>query len=218
MSSEQAKVQSRTKRFARNTADEILKVSMDYVITLAGVVLLSPLLIVLALIVKLDSPGPVIYRRRVMGRGGAQFDAFKFRTMLVNGDEILAAHPDLKAKWERDQKLENDPRITRSGNWMRKLSLDELPQLFNVLLGQMSLVGPRMFAPVEVVRYGDAVDEILSVKPGITGLWQVSGRSNLSYEDRARLDLEYARTRTVWMDLRLLLLTVPAVLQKRGAF
>jgi lipopolysaccharide/colanic/teichoic acid biosynthesis glycosyltransferase len=101
---------------------------------------------------------------------------------------------------------------------MRKLSLDELPQLFNVLLGQMSLVGPRMFAPVEVVRYGDAVDEILSVKPGITGLWQVSGRSNLSYEDRARLDLEYARTRTVWMDLRLLLLTVPAVLQKRGAF
>ncbi len=203
---------------ARHAADEMFKTFIDYALTLVGVVLISPLLILLALIVKLDSPGPVIYRRRVMGRGGTQFDACKFRTMVINGDEILAAHPDLKARWERDQKLEDDPRVTRSGNWMRKLSLDELPQLFNVLCGQMSLVGPRMFAPVELVRYGDAVDEILSVKPGITGLWQVSGRSNLSYADRARLDLEYTRTRSVWMDLKLLLLTVPAVLQKRGAF
>jgi lipopolysaccharide/colanic/teichoic acid biosynthesis glycosyltransferase len=203
---------------ARHAADGILKTLMDYALSLVVVVLISPLLILLALIVKLDSPGPVIYRRRVMGRGGTQFDAWKFRTMVVNGDEILAAHPDLKARWERDQKLEDDPRVTRSGNWMRKLSLDELPQLFNVLCGQMSLVGPRMFAPVELVRYGDAVDEILSVKPGITGLWQVSGRSNLSYADRARLDLEYTRTCSVWMDLKLLVLTVPAVLQKRGAF
>jgi lipopolysaccharide/colanic/teichoic acid biosynthesis glycosyltransferase len=199
-------------------ADEILKTSMDYAITIIGIVIISPLLIVLALIVKLDSPGPTIYRRRVMGRGGTQFDAFKFRTMVINGDEILATRPDLKAKWEHDQKIENDPRVTRSGNWMRKLSFDELPQLFNVLLGQMSLVGPRMFAPVELGRYGNAVDDILSIKPGITGLWQVSGRSNLSYEDRARLDLKYVRTRSVWMDLKLLLLTVPAVLQKRGAF
>jgi len=205
-------------RAARHTTDGILKTLMDYALTLVVVVLISPLLILLALIVKLDSPGPVIYRRRVMGRGGTQFDAWKFRTMVVNGDEILAAHPDLKARWERDQKLEDDPRVTRSGTWMRKLSLDELPQLFNVLCGQMSLVGPRMFAPVELVRYGDAVDEILSVKPGITGLWQVSGRSNLSYGDRARLDLEYTRTRSVWIDLKLLALTVPAVLQKRGAF
>ena len=202
----------------RHAADGMFKTFIDYALTLVGVVLISPLLILLALIVKLDSPGPVIYRRRVMGRGGTQFDAWKFRTMVINGDEILATHPDLKVKWERDQKLEDDPRVTRSGNWMRKLSLDELPQLFNVLCGQMSLVGPRMFAPVELVRYGDAVDEILSVKPGITGLWQVSGRSNLSYGDRARLDLEYTRTRSVWIDLKLLALTVPAVLQKRGAF
>ena len=204
--------------FAHHAADGFFKTFMDYTLALVGVVLISPLLILLALIVKLDSPGPVIYRRRVMGRGGTQFDAWKFRTMVVNGDEILAAHPDLKARWERDQKLEDDPSVTRSGNWMRKLSLDELPQLFNVLYGQMSLVGPRMFAPIELVRYGDAVDEILSVKPGITGLWQVSGRSNLSYGDRARLDLEYTRTRSVWIDLKLLALTVPAVLQKRGAF
>ena len=205
-------------RSARNAMDEILKVIMDYALTLVGVVILSPMLIALALIVKLDSPGPAIYRRRVMGRGGKQFDAWKFRTMVINGDEILAAHPDLKAKWDRDQKLEDDPRITRSGNWLRKFSLDELPQLVNVLLGQMSLVGPRMFAPVEAVRYGSALDEILCVRPGITGLWQVSGRSNLSYEDRARLDLKYVRTRSAWMDMKLLLLTVPAVLQKRGAY
>ena len=203
---------------AHHPADGVLKTLMDYAFTLAGLVLISPLLLVLTVIVKLDSPGPIIYRRRVMGRGGIQFDAFKFRTMVINGDEILAAHPDLKAKWERDQKLENDPRVTRCGHWLRKLSLDELPQLVNVLLGQMSLVGPRMFAPVEMVRYGNAVDEILSVKPGITGLWQVSGRSSLSYQDRARLDLEYVCTRSVWMDMKLLLLTVPAVLQKRGAF
>jgi lipopolysaccharide/colanic/teichoic acid biosynthesis glycosyltransferase len=160
----------------------------------------------------------VLYRRRVMGRGGTQFDAFKFRTMLLNGDEILAAHPELRAEWEREQKLKDDPRITRSGRWMRKLSLDELPQLFNVLGGQMSLVGPRMIAPVEVTRYGNDAAELLTVKPGITGLWQVSGRSDLGYADRARLDMEYVRRRSFWLDLKLLLLTLPTVLLKKGAY
>jgi lipopolysaccharide/colanic/teichoic acid biosynthesis glycosyltransferase len=203
---------------SHRTADEWLKNILDFSIALAGLLILSPLLLVLVIVVKLDSPGPAIYRRRVMGRGGTQFDAFKFRTMVINGDEILAAHPDLKARWERDQKLENDPRITRSGNWMRKLSLDELPQLLNVLRGEMSVVGPRMIAPVELARYGDDADELLTVKPGITGLWQVSGRSSLSYQDRARLDMQYVRTRNIWMDLELLFKTLPAVLFKRGAF
>ncbi len=207
-----------TSRLWQKRVDETLKNIMDYSLTFIGLVLISPLLLILAIIVKLDSPGPVIYRRRVMGRGGTQFDAFKFRTMFVNGAEILNAHPELKAIWERDQKLENDPRITRSGRWMRQLSLDELPQLFNVLRGEMSLVGPRMFAPVEVTRYGKHADQVLAVKPGITGLWQVSGRSNLDYEDRARLDLEYVRTRSFWMDVQLLLRTIPAVLFKKGAF
>lgn len=205
-------------RTLQRSIDETLKNIMDYGLAFIGLVLISPLLLILAIIVKLDSPGPVIYRRRVMGRGGTQFDAFKFRTMFINGDEVLRAHPELKAIWERDQKLENDPRITRSGRWMRQLSLDELPQLFNVLRGEMSLVGPRMFAPVEVVRYGEDADQVLSVKPGITGLWQVSGRSNLSYEDRARLDLEYVRARSFWKDVQLLLRTIPAVLLKKGAF
>jgi lipopolysaccharide/colanic/teichoic acid biosynthesis glycosyltransferase len=205
-------------RVMRYTGDEILKAILDRTLALIGLVLLSPILLLLALIVKLDSPGPAMYRRRVMGRGGAQFDAFKFRTMVINSDEILNAHPELKEVWLREQKLKDDPRITRSGQWMRKLSLDELPQLFNVLAGQMSLVGPRMFAPLELERYGDHALEILSVKPGITGLWQVSGRSDLVGEDRVRLDLQYVRTRSIWLDLKLLFLTLPSVFRKRGAY
>jgi len=198
--------------------DEFLKAIMDYTLAFVVIVLISPLLLVLAIIVKLDSPGPVIHRRRVMGRGGTQFDAFKLRTMVVNGEEILNARPELKTIWERDQKLENDPRITRSGQWLRKLSLDELPQLFNVLRGEMSLVGPRMIAPIEVVRYGEQAAQVFTVKPGITGLWQVSGRSNLGYQDRARLDLQYVRTRSVWLDIQILFRTIPAFLLRRGAF
>jgi lipopolysaccharide/colanic/teichoic acid biosynthesis glycosyltransferase len=194
------------------------KRAFDAVAAALGLIVLSPILLVLALAVRLDSPGPVLYRRRVMGRGGTQFDAFKFRTMVVNGDEVLARHPELMAQWQRDQKLREDPRVTRSGRWLRRLSLDELPQLLNVLRGEMSLVGPRMIAPVELARYGDRAGELLSVRPGITGPWQVSGRSELTGEDRARLDLQYVRTRSFGLDLKLLLRTVPALLRGRGAY
>lgn len=198
--------------------DLLLKALMDYGFTALGLILLAPIMLVLAIIVKIDSRGPVIHRRRVLGRSGMQFDAFKFRTMHVDGDEILSRHPDLKAQLERDHKLTDDPRITRCGVWMRKLSLDELPQLFNVMLGQMSLVGPRMISPKELSRYGEYADELLTVKPGITGLWQISGRSSLKPEDRVRLDMQFIRTRNTWTDLLLLLQTVPAVLQSRGAY
>lgn len=198
--------------------DSLLKDVMDYGLTTLGVIVISPVLIALAVIVKLDSPGPIVHRRRVMGKGGTQFDAFKFRTMVVNGDEILTKHPELKAQLERDHKLSFDPRITRCGQWMRKLSLDELPQLFNVLLGQMSLVGPRMISPKELTRYGDHADELLTVKPGITGLWQISGRSDLAAGERVRLDMQFIRTRTTWGDFKLLLKTIPAVLKGRGAY
>ncbi len=201
-----------------NRLDLFLKSCMDYGFTAAGLIILAPVMLILAIIVKLDSPGPVIHRRRVLGKGGAQFDAFKFRTMHINGDEILSRHPDLKAQLDRDHKLTNDPRITRCGVWMRKLSLDELPQLFNVMLGQMSLVGPRMISPKELARYGEHADELLTVKPGITGLWQISGRSSLAPEDRVRLDMQFIRTRTAWSDFKLLLMTIPAVLQSRGAY
>jgi lipopolysaccharide/colanic/teichoic acid biosynthesis glycosyltransferase len=195
-----------------------MKTLLDYALTLPALALLSPLFALIALLVRLDSPGPIFYRRRVMGRGGTQFDAFKFRTMFVDGDAILARHPELLAELQRDQKLRNDPRVTRVGRWLRKYSLDELPQLFNVLAGQMSLVGPRMISPPELAPYGDAAADLLSVKPGITGLWQVSGRSDLAPQERVRLDLQYVHSRSFWLDLKLLLLTIPAIVRGRGAY
>ena len=198
--------------------DDALKRISDLILTSVGLVLLSPVLLALALIVRLDSPGPVVYRRRVMGVDGKQFDAFKFRTMHINGDAILAKHPDLKAIWERDQKLKDDPRVTKSGAWLRKLSLDELPQLFNVLVGQMSLVGPRMITQGELTRYGDYAEELLTVKPGLTGLWQISGRSDITGPERAQLDIYQIRTRSFLRDLKVLLLTFPAVIKGRGAY
>jgi lipopolysaccharide/colanic/teichoic acid biosynthesis glycosyltransferase len=196
----------------------VLKEVLDRTIAFFGLLLSSPLLAVLAVVVVLDSQGPALYRRRVLGRGGKPFDAFKFRTMVVNGDAVVAADPSLKQQLEKDQKLKNDPRITRSGRWMRKLSLDELPQLFNVLRGEMSLVGPRMISPPELSRYGQHADELLMVKPGITGLWQVSGRSDLPGDDRVKLDIAYVRSRSIQMDIRLLFQTIPAVVKGRGAY
>jgi len=198
--------------------DAFLKWMLDYGLTIPGVILISPMLLVIALVVKLDSPGPVLFRRRVMGANGQQFDALKFRTMHANGDEILNSFPRLQAELSRNYKLKDDPRITRLGYFLRRYSLDELPQLFNVLLGQMSLVGPRMISPPEMEEYGKWGMNLLTVKPGITGLWQVSGRSDISYEERVRLDMHYIRNWTIWLDIYLLLSTIPAVIRKRGAY
>jgi lipopolysaccharide/colanic/teichoic acid biosynthesis glycosyltransferase len=202
----------------RHASGESVKRILDLLLAGAAILVLSPMLLLLALIVRMDSRGPVLHRRRVMGRDGAQFDAFKLRTMHVDGDTILARHPELRDALARDHKLSNDPRITRCGVWMRKFSFDELPQLFNVCRGEMSLVGPRMISPPELQRYGDNAAELLSVRPGITGLWQVSGRSSLAPEDRVRLDLSYVRTQSIGMDIALLFKTIPAVLRGRGAY
>jgi exopolysaccharide biosynthesis polyprenyl glycosylphosphotransferase len=198
--------------------DNFIKTLLDYCLTIPLLVVISPILLIIAIAIKLDSPGPVIHRRRVMGVNNKQFDAFKFRTMHVNGEEILARHPELKLELERTHKLKNDPRITRVGNLLRKTSLDELPQLFNVLLYQMSLVGPRIIHPDEMAMYAKWGINLLTVRPGITGLWQVSGRSDISYRERVRLDMHYIRNWTIWMDLQLLWRTIPAVLKSRGAY
>lgn len=198
--------------------DAWLKVALDRVAALLALLILSPLMLLIALAVRLDSRGPAIYRRRVMGLGGHQFDAFKFRTMVINGDEVLAAYPELRAQLQQQHKLKDDPRITRLGRILRKLSLDELPQLINVLLGQMSLVGPRIIAPEELVKYGQWRDMLLSVRPGLTGLWQVSGRADVDYQQRVQLDMEYIRTRNLWLDLKIILRTIPAVIRGRGAY
>jgi exopolysaccharide biosynthesis polyprenyl glycosylphosphotransferase len=198
--------------------DQAVKSIMDYSLTLAGMVVIIPFFFLAAIAIKLDSPGPVIYRRRVMGVNNHPFDAFKFRTMYVNGEEILDAHPDLKAELERNHKLKDDPRVTRVGKWLRKTSLDEIPQFFNILNNQMSLVGPRMIAPDELKEFKQWSMNLLTVKPGITGLWQVSGRSDVSYDERVRLDMYYIRNWNIWMDLQLLIRTIPAVLSRRGAY
>jgi lipopolysaccharide/colanic/teichoic acid biosynthesis glycosyltransferase len=153
-----------------------------------------------------------------MGINGRQFYALKFRTMHVNGDEIMEKYPALKEELARTHKLKDDPRVTKIGAFLRKYSLDELPQLFNVITREMSLVGPRMISPEEVAMYKQFDMNLLTVHPGITGLWQVSGRSDISYDERVRLDMYYVRNWSIWLDLQLLFQTIPAVLKGRGAY
>ena len=202
-----------------DTEEALIKTILEYALTIFGLFLIWPVLLLVAIAIKLDSRGPVLHRRRVLGVSGQQFDAFKFRTMHVNGDELLRRHPELQSELRANHKLRDDPRVTRVGRWLRKYSLDELPQLFNVLRGQMGLVGPRMISPDEAEKYGRHRLNLLTVKPGITGLWQVSGRSDLSYRERVNLDMYYIRNYSVWLDLQILLVqTVPAVIHGRGAY
>ena len=199
-------------------ADRTLKLLLDYGLAILALLVAWPLFLVIAIAVKLDSKGPVFHRRRVMGVNGKQFDAFKFRTMYINGDEILAARPDLRSELDRNQKLKVDPRVTKLGCWLRKVSLDELPQLFNVLRDEMGVVGPRMISPAEMEKYNQWGLNLLTIKPGITGLWQVSGRSDVSYDERVRLDMHYIRNWNIWLDLQLLFQTIPAVIHGHGAY
>lgn len=206
------------RRLRLSPLERFLKAAMDYTLATLALILLTPLLLAIALAIKLDSPGPVFYRRRVVGLGGKLFDAFKFRTMVVNAEAILEQNPALKEAFRQNYKLRDDPRVTRVGRILRRWSLDELPQLFNVLRGEMSLVGPRMLTPEEIARYGRWALNLLTVKPGITGLWQVSGRADLPYSERVRLDLFYIRNYSLWLDLAILAQTIPAVIRKRGAY
>lgn len=203
---------------AGNCTARAVKDVVERLTAIMALVALAPMLVVLALLVRLTSSGPVIHRRRVLGRGGRPFDAFKFRTMVMDADLLLRARPELLAAFQGNVKLADDPRITPVGRWLRRSSLDELPQLFNVLCGQMSLVGPRMIAPEEAGRYGASLAKRLSVKPGLTGLWQVSGRQTLDYERRIALDLQYIDKWSLSLDLCILLKTIPAILSMRGAF
>lgn len=198
--------------------DRVLKLTLDYVVGGLTMLVAGPVMLAIALLLRLDSPGPVVFRRRVMGINGRQFDAFKFRTMHVNGDEILAQYPHLQAELSANHKLKEDPRVTRIGRILRKYSLDELPQLFNVFRREMSLVGPRMISPPEMEEYGQWGMNLLTVPPGITGLWQVSGRSDVTYQERVRLDMHYVRNWSIWLDLQILLQTIPAVITSRGAY
>jgi lipopolysaccharide/colanic/teichoic acid biosynthesis glycosyltransferase len=194
---------------------------LKYTIDMAGsasiLLLLSPLLLLIAVFVKLQDGGSVIYRRKVLGRSGS-FDAFKFRTMRMEADVLLRQDKHLRASFEQNFKLKDDPRITPIGRILRKFSLDELPQLFNVLLGQMSLVGPRMISAPELEKYGKYQRLLLSVKPGMTGYWQIHGRQNVGYEKRVEMDIYYIQHWTLRMDLEILARTPWKVLKTEGAF
>lgn len=191
---------------------------LDLLIAATVLLIAMPLLILASLAIRLDSPGSVLYRRRVVGRYGLPFDALKLRTMIENGDHHVAGSETLAEEYENNHKLRRDPRVTRVGRVLRKLSIDELPQLWNVIRGEMSLVGPRMISFPELDKFGEWQDKILQVKPGITGLWQVNGRSDLDYDDRVRLNVYYVDNRSLLLDLRIMAKTIPAVLTGRGAY
>jgi Undecaprenyl-phosphate galactose phosphotransferase WbaP len=197
------------------------KRALDLFGVLVGGLLISPLLILIAVLIKLDSPGSAFYKQMRLGTDSNHFFCWKFRTMRTDAGQVLTEllqdNPDLRAEWEREHKLRDDPRITRVGSFLRKSSLDELPQLWNVLRGQMSLVGPRPIVDAEVPRYRDAYELYQRVKPGMSGLWQVGGRSETSYKERVEMDTYYVRNWSVWLDLVILARTVGAVLFRHGA-
>lgn len=200
----------------------IAKRTLDFVCSLAGLLVLSPLFLLLIIAVRLSSKGPIFYGQVRYGRDGKIFKALKFRSMVPNADRILAdylsTHPEHLFEWQKDHKLKNDPRVTPIGRWIRRLSLDELPQLFNVLAGQMSLVGPRPIVEAEIEKYGRRFGLYSRVRPGITGLWQVSGRNNTTYDQRISLDEYYVHNWSVWFDAYLLLRTVKTVIRAEGAY
>lgn len=195
---------------------------MDLVGAIVGGILLLPLLFYIAVAVKMSSRGPVLYANDRIGRGGRRFRMWKFRSMFTDGDGVLEdyldANPDCREEWETTQKLRTDPRITRIGRFIRKTSLDELPQLWNVLRGDMSIVGPRPILLDEEAKYGEYYGLYTMVSPGITGMWQVCGRSNTSYEERLQLVAYYVRNWSLWLDLHLLMKTARIVLFSRGAY
>lgn len=198
---------------------QLVKRAFDCVLAVLALIVFSPFFLTLALLVAMDG-GPVIYRHKRVGRQGELFDCFKFRTMIVGAhdifDEFLLFHPAVVAEWQESQKLDLDPRITSTGRFLRRSSLDELPQLLNVIRGDMSLVGPRPVTKTELQRYGAHADDYLTVRPGITGLWQVSGRNRLTYPERVALDVRYIRTRSIWLDFVILLRTIVVLLRGDG--
>ena len=205
----------------RNSVSLACKRVFDIVASFLALVLLAPLFLIVAVAIKKDG-GPAFYSHRRVGRDGAMFSCLKFRSMYEDSEKrletLLAHNTEAKTEWEEHYKLKNDPRITRLGHFLRESSIDELPQLLNVLKGDMSLVGPRPIILKELEKYGEAKGTYLSVRPGLTGLWQVSGRNDLDYETRVALDVEYVESYSFRTDLIILVKTIRVVLEGRGAY
>lgn len=202
--------------------DNILIRCLDLTISLLALLFFAPFMALVALAIRLTDPGPLVFKQQRIGKGGELFPCYKFRTMRIDAEEILAAmlasDPAIRAEWARDHKLRNDPRVSTIGNLLRRTSIDELPQLFNVLRGHMSIVGPRPITDRECGRYGRYFNHYIAVRPGITGVWQVSGRSSTTYRRRVACDIVYARTRSMATNVRIIAVTIPMVLLARGAY
>jgi Undecaprenyl-phosphate galactose phosphotransferase WbaP len=199
-----------------------IKRFIDLVIVIIGGIILLPLLLLIALLVKISSPGPVLYGHKRLGKDGLHFTAYKFRSMVSDSGErlkaLLESDKAIREEWELNHKLRNDPRVTGIGKILRRTSFDEFPQLINILRGEMSLVGPRPIVDEEVEKYGEDFNRIFSVKPGLTGLWQVSGRSDTDYAERVSYDTYYLQSWSVWLDIWVLFKTVGVVLKGKGAY
>jgi lipopolysaccharide/colanic/teichoic acid biosynthesis glycosyltransferase len=210
-------VKPKTSLALLGTPGRFLKRTSDFAGSFLCLLLLFPLLAALALLVLLKDGRPVFHRRRVVGPRG-EFDAFKLRTMRVDADQVLRENPDLQREFEVNFKLANDPRVTRLGARLRKYSLDELPQLWNVLKGEMSLVGPRMITPSELEKYREAAWIFRQIKPGLTGYWQIHGRQDVSYSERVKMDLFYVEHWSLALDLEIVVKTPVTMLRGVGAY
>ena len=205
-----------------NDLDQFIKRVIDLCLVLMALPFLAIICVILAVLIRIDSPGPIFFAQKRVGKDGREFTIWKFRTMVVNAEQVfkeyLQKHPSLQTEWKDNQKIKNDPRITVIGKLLRRLSLDELPQFINIFKGEMSVVGPRPIVQEEIPYYGNNYRLYTRVKPGLTGLWQVSGRNNLTYEERVTLDEYYVRNWSVWMDIYILATTIKAVLTGKGAY
>ena len=197
---------------------EASKRFMDIVVSASAIALLSPVFLAVAIAVRFSSPGPVLFRQKRLGRGNTHFWCYKYRTMLVDAENRLLTDEALRSRFDLNFKLKDDPRITKVGALLRKTSLDELPQLFNILEGSMSLVGPRPLVPRELPKYHIYGDRLLTVKPGLGGYWQAYRGSDTTYEERVQMDMTYIQSRGLLLDIKLIILTAMNVLKQRGAF
>jgi undecaprenyl-phosphate galactose phosphotransferase len=212
----------RIKNNLARISNRLLKFSFDLILTICGGMIILPFLLLIAISIYFDSPGNVIFAHKRIGHTGKIFNCYKFRTMVMNAQEILKDYleknPTAKEEWEKDFKLKNDPRITKIGKFLRRTSLDEFPQLINVLKGDMSLVGPRPIVKDEIERYGEIIKDYYMVRPGITGFWQVNGRNDVDYESRVQMDCWYVRNWSLWLDVMILFKTIKVVINKKGSY
>lgn len=205
-------------------AKEFAKRLFDVLFSLSVLIVLSPLYLLLCLLIALSSPGPIFYVQKRVGKNYQPFECIKFRTMVANADEMLsdmiAQEPQMRQEFEENFKLKQDPRITKIGRFLRLTSLDEFPQFWNVLKGDMSIVGPRPLVPEELHKYGNKIGKVLTIKPGLTGLWQVSGRNNIPYNRRVQIDVYYVKSNNFWMDLWIVMKTISVMVvpKNNGAY